>query len=148
MLENYEVNSSTLALLALDDHTTKAVEKEKEYYISKPSLKIMDESCKYFGSSYLGREEGSRNLIGSNYKVPIIVEETKRMIFIPTSSPKFSTCDWIAFHHIYKYEEKENGLYILFDNGKQVSINMSYYSFENQMLRASKLENTIRNRIS
>ena len=140
MLESYEVNSSTLALLALNEHTTKVVEKEKEYYISKPSIKIMDDSCKYFGSSYLGREEGSRNLIGCTYKVPIIVEETKRMIFIPTSSPKFSTCDWIAFHHIYKYEEKENGLYILFDNGKQISINMSYYSFENQILRASKLE--------
>ena len=37
----------------------------------------MDDSCKYFGSSYQGRYEGTKNLIGMNYKLPIIIEESR-----------------------------------------------------------------------
>ena len=32
-------------------------------------------SCKYFGSSFEGRILGSKNILGSVYKAPIIVEE-------------------------------------------------------------------------
>ena len=147
MLEQYEINSSTLALLSVDEKTTKVIEKEEEYLVSKSGLSIMDDSCQYFGSSFLGRDTGARYLIGSSYKAPIIVEETRRMIFIPTSSPKFSLCDWIAYQHIHHYEQNGQSTTIYFDNGKSIDVKISKYSFENQILRAIKLENTLRNRI-
>lgn len=42
---------------------------------------IIDQSCRSFGSSYLGRHEGTKHLTGINYKAPIIIEETQSMIF-------------------------------------------------------------------
>ena len=147
MLSTYEINTATLVLFSLDGKTTKIYEKEDEYMISKSTLKVMDDSCKYFGSSFLGREAGSRNLIGSDYKVPIIIEESKRMIFIPTSSPKFSSCHWISYNHIDHYEKNGLKTRIVFDNGKSLDFDISIYSLENQILRAIKLENTLRNRL-
>lgn len=147
MLEEYEINSATLAILSVDAKTTKVIEEEGEYLVAKSGLSVMNDSCQYFGSSFLGREAGARHLIGSSYKAPIIVEETRRMIFIPTSSPKFSLCDWIAYQHIHHYEQKGETTMIVFDNGKFVEVKISKHSFENQILRAMKLENTLRNRI-
>ena len=147
MKDTYEINRATLVLFSLDGKTTKIYEKEEEYIVSKSSLKIIDDSCKYFGSSFLGREAGSRNLIGSDYKVPIIIEESRRMIFIPTSSPKFSSCDWISYNHIDHYEKNGLKTRIVFDNGKAFNFDISIYSLENQILRAMKLENTLRNRL-
>lgn len=148
MIEQYEINSSTLAIVPIDENTTKIVEQEEEFIISKGSLDVIDDSCQYFGSSFTGREVGARSLIGSNYKAPIIIEETRRIIFIPISSPKFSLCEWISYQHIYKYEKIGDKTKIIFDNGKTLEIKISIYSLENQILRAMKLENILRNRIS
>lgn len=148
MLGSYEINSSTLAILSIDTKTAKIIEKEEEYLISKSGLSVIDDSCRYFGSSYLGREKGARSLIGSEYKPPIIVEESRNIIFIPTSSPKFSLCDWISYQHISHYEKSGNKTKIIFDNGKELELEISMYSLENQILRAIKLENTLRKRIS
>ncbi len=146
METTYEINNATLALIS-EEKGTKIYEKEEEYIVYKPSLKVIDDSCRYFGSSFLGREAGARNLIGSDYKVPIIIEESRRMIFIPTSSPKFSSCDWISYNHIDHYEKHGMKTRIVFDNGRMIDFDISVYSLENQILRAMRLENTLRNRL-
>lgn len=148
MIEQYEINASTLAIIPIDENTTQIVEQEEAFTISKNSLEVIDGSCRYFGSSFSGREIGAKSLIGSNYKVPIIVEETKRIIFIPLSSPKFSLCEWVSYQHIHTYERNGGKTKIIFDNGKEIEIKISVYSLENQILRAMKLENVLRNRIS
>ena len=63
-------------------------------------MKIIENSCRYFGSSYNGRHIGTKNLTGINYKSPIIIEETKNIIFFPTTSPKQSDCSWISLKYI------------------------------------------------
>ena len=46
-----------------------------EYYVDSSAFEVIDHSCKYFGSSYLGRNAGTYNLLGIQHKTPIIVEE-------------------------------------------------------------------------
>jgi competence protein ComK len=139
--ENYEINTATLAILPLGSDTSVIYEEETEYTISKSPVKIINESCKYYGSSYRGRSEGTKRIVGYNYKAPIIVEESKNLIFFPTSSPRLEKCAWISLNNIKKYEKSENSTIIIFNNNKQIRIPISYFVFENQILRSTRLQN-------
>ena len=67
-------------------------------------MNIIKRSCEYFGSSYNGRHEGTKKLIGISHKAPIIIEESKNLIYFPTSSPRLLDCVWIGLNNIKDYE--------------------------------------------
>ena len=96
MINEYEINCSTMAIISLKKGFSKVIEEEEEFIVSKDTMDIINDSCKFFGSSYIGRFEGTKYLIGINYKAPIIVEESQELIFFPTSSPRFDNCNWIC----------------------------------------------------
>ena len=77
MINEYEVNSNTLALLPVGTNVTKVIEKQDSFLVNQTPSQIIDYSCRSFGSSYLGRHEGTKHLTGINYKAPIIIEESK-----------------------------------------------------------------------
>ncbi len=144
---SYEISEGTLAIVPENEDTSKVLEDNKEYVIDKNPFQIMDESCKYFGSSYNGRKEGSKSILGVDYKVPIIVEDSSNLVFFPTISPRDPQCAWIAAKQVKYYEELETGdLKIIFENDKEMVLPISYRSFQNQLLRATRLESIIRNR--
>lgn len=145
MKESYEINNSTLALIALDNKT-KVIEEEREFFIDKTSSNILEESCEYFGSSYLGRKIGTKNLIGITHKSPIIIEESREIIFFPTSSPRLNNCSWISLNNIKNFIKNNEKTKIIFDNQKEIIVDVSFGIMENQILRASLLESTLRKR--
>lgn len=145
-MNNYEINNSTLAIIPISKNCSKVIEKENNYIINNSTTKIIDHSCKYFGSSYIGRCEGTKNLVGFNYKSPIIIEESKEIIFFPTSSPRFENCSWISLNNIDRYIKRNNVSSIYFKNGLIIDLEISYSSLENQILRANLLESKLRQR--
>ncbi len=146
MINEYEINQSTVAIIPIETKVSKVIEEDRTFLVSKSTTQIVDESCKFFGSSYLGRHEGTKSLIGVNYKSPIIVEETTEMIFFPTSSPRFDGCYWIALDKVKEHNESKHGSILKFTNGEEVEINISSRSLENQVLRATKLSCVLRKR--
>ncbi len=62
MLEDYEINVDTLAIVPIDENKSRVYEREEEYVVSKGSNKIIERNCKYYGSSYKGRCEGTKNI--------------------------------------------------------------------------------------
>lgn len=146
MKKNYEINSTTIAIIPIDQTTSKIIELEDSFLVNQSSTEIIDESCKFFGSSYIGRHEGTKNLIGVNYKSPIIVEETMELIFFPTTSPRIKDCVWISLNHIVDYVKKDRATFVHFKNGNYLELEISYASLENQILRATRLESILRKR--
>lgn len=143
----YEINDGTLAVISLDEENTSILEDNHEYSVIQNAYEIMDSSCKYFGSSYNGRKEGAKEILGAEYKVPIVVEDSRNIIFFPTTSPKDKECIWLSLKHIMKYEEIDyNQTKIVFDNNKEIIVPISYRSIENQVLRATRLESLLRKR--
>ena len=140
MLENYEINSYTIAITYVDSTTSKVYEYDKEFLVHKSTIEIIDSSCKYFGSSYQGRFEGTKSLTGYNYKSPIIVEESNKMIFFPLSSPRFENCNWISLNHIKDHFKIGFKTIVLFRNMKEIEFDISINSFENQLLRSTRLK--------
>lgn len=146
-MNNYIINSNTVALIPIKSKITRVIELESSFLINENSMKIIENSCKYFGSSYLGRHIGTKNLTGINYKSPIIIEETKNMIFFPTISPRDINCSWLSLKHINNYINKNGKIEVIFENGDKWDFNISFGSFDNQYLRATKLESILRKRI-
>lgn len=147
MGQDYEINSSTLLLVAINDKKTIIYDKDSETKINKRSSKIIDESCKFFGSSLIGRQEGTKDMIGITIKVPIIIEESRNIIFFPTSSPRNHLCSWISYNNLLKYvkiDKFKTRLY--FVGGKEIDIDVSYNIVDNQITRCIKLEKTLLSR--
>lgn len=143
---NYEINEGTLAILP-SENQSKILEDRSEYIINSTPFEIMDYSCKYFGSSYEGRKEGTKAVLDINYKVPIIVENSRNIIFFPTNSPTAEDCCWISLKNIKRIEESDyNSTTIIFNNGISILIPVSKRTIENQILRASRLDLIMRDR--
>ncbi len=146
-MENYEINTETLALISLKNKT-EVFEENDHFFIDKVANEIMESSCEYFGSSLSGRQKGTERLIGVSYKAPVIVEETEEMIFFPTESPRNDSCSWISLQKINKYFRCGEKMVIEFKNGSKVVLDLSYGKLDNQVLRATRLESVLRGRKS
>jgi competence protein ComK len=143
---NYEINNDTLAVIPISDYKSKVIEKENEYEINMTPMQIIENSCKYFGSSYKGRFFGTKSMIGVTHKSPIIIEETKEIIFFPTNSPRLYECAWISLNNVNKHIKKDNKTVVEFNSGYLLNLDISYGSLDNQILRASRLESMLRKR--
>ena len=146
-MKEYEINKETRAIIAINDEISKVYEINKVFYVYLPTIKIIDDSCKYFGSSYSGRVEGTKNLLNISYKAPIIIEERSKIIFFPTSSPRINTCSWISLNNIQSYYKEGDFTIIKFLCGIKIKIKLSYGIIDNQVLRATRLESVYDKRI-
>lgn len=145
-MENYEINNGTLALVPTRDGKTKVYEVDDEFIVDKRVYRVMEESCQYFGSSLMGRQTGSKNILGSSYKVPIVIDESRDIIFFPTSSPLLDSCYWVGLKDIKEIIKKDKKTIIVFDNNKEIEIDIPYLSIQNQIMRATRLNAVLKKR--
>lgn len=139
MDNSYEINNSTCAILPKDNEESYIIELENNYTVEKTPTKIVNDSCKSFGSSLIGRQEGTKKLLNISYKAPIIVCEASELIFFPTSSPRFKDCCWISLNNIKNYKKENNHTIIEFTNDKKIKLEVSFYTLENQIFKATML---------
>lgn len=139
-MENYEVGVNTLAVVGMGRRRSKIVESEGDLMVDYPAYEVMDHSCCYYGSSYSGRTKGSKAILKCEYKLPIIVEETREMIFFPTQSPSTDACIWLSLGNIDYIEGNHKQCTIVFKNGRNLTIFRSKESIENQLYRATRLK--------
>ena len=143
-MNNYEINNDTLAIIPMDNYKSRIIEKNKEFIVDETPIKIIENSCQYFGSSYQGRFMGTKKLIGVTHKAPIIIEESREIIFFPTNSPRLYECTWISLKNLNNYKRNNDASEILFNNGNLLNLDISYGSLDNQVLRAARLESVLR----
>lgn len=145
-LEYYYINRATYAIVPIDKSVSKVYEGNKIYIVNKSSKDIISESCSYFGSSYQGRCDGSKKILNMNYKLPIVIDDFNNLIFFPTSSPRFGQCLWISLNNISSYLKNDDKSRLLFYNDVCLDLEISYYSLENQIFRATMLDSLMRKR--
>ncbi len=142
----YEIDLSTLVLIGLSDNETKVVTIDSEFIIKENSKKIIDNSCHYFGSSLSDRIKATNRLVNMASKTPIIVEESRNIIFFPLRSTREKNNIWVSFNHLDKYIKDGHNTILKFKNGKEITINFSYYIVDNQVTRSLILDYEINNR--
>lgn len=142
-MTEYEINSSTLAIVPLGENISKVYEEEAEYIVSKSTNSIIKENCEFYGSSYEGRCKGTKKLTGIKSKFPIIIEESRNIIFFPTSSIRSNDNMWISLNNIKSYAEQDLNSKITFKNNENIDLDISYYSLDNQICRAHMLNSKL-----
>lgn len=141
MLDSYEINNETLLIVPYDYGKSKVYEYDDEFIVNMIPLTIVKNSCMFFGSSFDGRREASKNIIGVDMKVPIIIEESKNVIFFPVSSCISRNSIWISYQNLIKYSKIDcNSSMLYFKNNKSIKLNTKYNLVDNQVIRCIKLD--------
>lgn len=144
-MQTYEINEETLALVPYDKGTM-VYEENKRFFINSDTNEIIYNSCEYFGSTYEGRKVGTTRITGMTHKLPIIIEESNRIIFFPTSSPRLNRCTWLSLKHIRNIEKYDKQAKVVFKNFQEIVLDISFGCLNNQLLRACRLESVLINR--
>lgn len=139
----YEINDETIALIPIDCSNSRVIEVKGDYIIPQNIYEIMEKNCEYYGSTYDGRIKAAQKLLNFSYKLPLLVEESEKIIFFPTKTATSDDCCWI--NHNFVKERIKNGkkTRVIFKNGLEEEFNISKLSFENQLLRAGLLDSII-----
>ena len=58
---NYEISRGTLAIVPNEGNSSMIYEDETQYIVPEKPFKIMEDSCKYFGSTYEGRKNAENH---------------------------------------------------------------------------------------
>lgn len=145
-VQDYEINDKTLAIIPFSKTKSVVYEGNDCFILDKSVDKIMEQSCRYYGSTMEGRQRGASALTGITYKVPVIITEEHDIIFFPTTSPRLKECAWISLNNIKRYYEKNNKLLLEFLNKEIIELSISKNVLKNQILNASLLESSLRKR--
>ena len=133
-------------LIGIDESKTKVVTLDDEFILDIDSKKIMDNSCKFFGSSLSDRVNMTKRLVGIKSKSPIIVEDSRNIIFFPLKSVRDKCNIWISFNNLEKYVKNGDRTAFVFKNNKRVVIDFSYYIIDNQVTRSLMLDYELKKR--
>ncbi|RLQ97263.1 competence protein ComK [Falsibacillus albus] len=151
MIEEYEINPFTMMMRPVQYGSkvyTEVYELNDQFLSPFKPLDIVKKSCEYFGSSFIGRKEGTKQLTGITRKPPIIVDPHTSIYLFPTTAPTRPQCIWISLEHIKDRKPLEdNSALVTFDNDQSFSLPISIYSFENQFLRTTSLKTRFQKRI-
>jgi competence protein ComK len=133
-------------LISLDDIKTKIITMDDEFVLDIDSKKIIDNSCKFFGSSLNDRVNMTKRLINIKSKSPIIIEESRDIIFFPLKSIREKCNIWISFNNLEKFVKSGDKTIFYFKGNKQVEIDFSYYIIDNQVTRSLMLDYEVKKR--
>ncbi len=147
MLDNYEINDETLVIVPYECGKSKVYEYDEEFIVNMIPLTIIKNSCLFFGSSFDGRKEASKNIIGIDMKVPILVEESRNIIFFPVSSCINKNSIWISYQNLLKYSKNSlSSSNLYFKNKKNIQLPVKYNLIDNQVIRCIKLDTLLTKR--
>jgi len=142
----YEIDLSTVMLIGIDELKTKVITLDSEFIMDIDSKKIIDNSCKYFGSSLNDRVNMTKRLVNIKCKSPIVIEESRNIIFFPLKSVREKCNIWISFNNLDKYVKNGDKTTFIFKNNKRVVIDFSYYIIDNQITRSLMLDYELKKR--
>ena len=144
---DYEINSETLLIMPFNNGKSKIYEFDREFLINRISNDIINDSCLFFGSTLEGRREAVKNILGIDLKVPILVEDTRNIIFFPTANCIHKNAIWISYQNLLKYYKfDEFSTVLCFRNNKQITVDVRYNIIDNQVIRCMKLESLLNKR--
>ena len=140
ILNSYEINVDTLLIIPIDKNTSKVIEFDYEYVVNMSCLEIIKYSCLYFGSSYEGRRDATQNMTGIVMKVPIIIEESRNIIFFPVSNCIHNNSIWISYHNLVNfYKIDKDSTKLIFLKNRDFMVDVKYNLIDNQFVRCIKL---------
>lgn len=142
--DSYLITSSTLMLKYINENKTRVYEKNKDFIVSENISEIIFNSCEFYGSNYVGRLCFSKSILNLKIKVPIVIEDNKKIIFFPTRAIYNKECIWISYNNLEKVEKDVDDSLVHFYNGKSYKIMISSDIINRQFYNCLKLEKLLK----
>lgn len=138
IFDNRELNLGTVAIRlyrCIEGDYTLVYQMDDTFVIRKKPLDLIDELAIKFGSTYRGRVESAKYLTKATQKVPVLINPTLLMIATPTHSPKHVDNTWVFMNHVkdFKANKQNKTVDIIFNNGSEMTLPVSYHIFKNQV---------------
>ena len=143
VLSNYIINQQTLALIPFNEYPYQAIvyEGERKIYVKQKPLDIIKTTCLEFFTSYTGIREAVQHKVGIDRKIPLPISPHQNIYTFPTLSPENQDCTWLFYNHIHRitpitfsFKNPYQSI-ITFQNGIELSLDISHYILEKQMYR-------------
>ncbi|KIL47358.1 competence protein ComK [Jeotgalibacillus campisalis] len=143
-VDSYIVNTHTMLLEPWTEgmeKKTKVYEKGAQPFITeKQPQEIIQSSCLYFLSSYEGRKLSTKSLTNIRHKPPIVIDPVTGVYFYSTHSDTNPHNHWVSLKHTHNHHVHEgNQTRVLFMDGSEINLPVSYQSFIQQYYKASHL---------
>lgn len=150
LFDEYEFDAFVMAVVPIKYGSkiySKIMKTNDEFIVPFRPIEVIKRGCEYYASSYEGRKEGTKNLIGVTHKSPIVIEPVQSIYIFPTASPNQQHCYWISHEHVLLYQRiDKKHTEVVFSNKQVIEVPISYRSFENQMLRTALLRTKMEQR--
>lgn len=144
---SYEINNETLVIMPFGKNQSKVYEISGDFIVNMSPLNIIKASCLYFGSSYEGRKESAKYTAGIEMKVPVLIEESRNIIFFPTTSCINAESIWISFQNLVRYNKiSDKDTLLIFRENRQLKVNIRYNLVDNQVVRCIKIDTLLKRR--
>ena len=104
----YEIDMSTLMIMSISENTTRIITIDDDFIVNDNSLSIIDNSCRFFGNSLKERINVTKRLVNISSKSPIIIEESRCILFFPLKSTRNKENIWVSYNNLDKYDFNES----------------------------------------
>lgn len=141
-MREYIISEATIAILPLTEKSSLVLEEGKEQFkVLRSPNSIINRNCLFNGSNIETRLKSTKLLTGYRYKAPILINEEKKVIFFPTSSPRLKDVAWLNINKVenYFYSKTKKKTIIQFCDGRTLETKVSLGIINNQVLHATRL---------
>ena len=88
----------------------------------------------------------TKSLVNISSKAPVLIEESRDIIFFPLKSPRLKNNIWVSFNNLNSYDKIDDKTRLNFKGNKTILLDFSYYIFDNQVTKAILLHYEIKKR--
>lgn len=144
MEENvYKITNDTLIIQSLSKKQVKIIELNSEILENINHIRMIQDSCIYYGSTYEGRIKSAKKILKIYRKIPIIISEKHNLLFFPICSTRLVNCIWISYNNLEKYKPLFNKTRLYFTNNFYYDVDFSYNIIHNQVIKCMLLEKNL-----
>ena len=109
-----EINRSTLLLIGLDDNKTRVITYDSDYLVDESARDIVNQSCINFGNTLMQRIKMTKSLVNISSKAPVLIEESRDIIFFPLKSPRLKNNILVSFNNLNSYYKIDDKTILIF----------------------------------
>lgn len=147
-MKEYIINPSTMCITPVYDKYgnlySKVYEGNKIFIVEMSPLKIMENSCLYYGHSLYGAMEGSRSILGNHKMMPVTVCSALGIYWFPSQSYRSDKCSWFAQAHILYLEQVDTAnTKVILNYGHSVTVKVKKGALDIRRQRAGQLRLTM-----
>lgn len=151
MKKDYIINPSTKCMTPVYDKLgylySKVFEGNKVFLVEMSPLKIMENSCLFYGHSLTGAIEGYRLIVGNCKMAPVTVCSDLGIYWFPSHRIKGHNCSWFAQAHILNLEQVDvDQTKVIFSHGHSVTVKVKKKLMDTRRQRAGQLRLTMEER--